>query len=404
MSKPLVLVAQLGARRHYLVPISLHAGGHLERFCTDVYFGRRPWLDPIAARVLGSRSRGFKARCHPSLPTSVVSDFPALSIAGRRPRGSQCRRWIDTGRSFGVSVVRTGFGRADTVVAFSSAALEIFEAARAAGLQTILDHATAPRDVEMAAVAQEEERFPGWAPGGAMSDPGLGAYAERQQRERALADRILCGSSFVTATLTADDATDPSRLRTVPLGVAPSVWNAGSNLRQHQGSLRVLFVGNEGLRKGLGYLIEAVKLLKSRHVRFRVAGNPGFSPLGRRALDAVCEECRPVAREEMSLWYEWADVVVLPSVSDTFGLVILEAMAAGVPVVASAASGGPDVIRDGVDGWVVPPRDAVAIAARLDELAASPGLARQIGDAARRRAEAFGVEAYTSRLLEAIAS
>jgi glycosyltransferase involved in cell wall biosynthesis len=106
----------------------------------------------------------------------------------------------------------------------------------------------------------------------------------------------------------------------------------------------------------------------------------------------------------MGAWYHWADVLVLPSVSDTFGLVILEAMAAGLPVIASEASGGPDVVRHGTDGWIVPVRDAAAIATRLDILASSATLVSQMGEAARQQASDFGAEAYAAKLLEAIAS
>lgn len=108
-------------------------------------------------------------------------------------------------------------------------------------------------------------------------------------------------------------------------------------------------------------------------------------------------------RAEIGEWYRWADVLVLPSVSDTFGLVILEAMAAGLPVIASVASGGPDVVRDDVDGWIVPVRDPEAIAERLEALAMRPELVRTMGDAARSRAAEFSPAAYGRRLLEAIA-
>ena len=118
----------------------------------------------------------------------------------------------------------------------------------------------------------------------------------------------------------------------------------------------------------------------------------------------VCEECRPVPRSEIHAWYGWADVLVLPTLSDTFGLVILEAMSSGVPVITTHASGGPDVIRDGVDGWLVPLRDPTAIAHRLDTLMRTPDLATDMGRSALERSAEFDSATYRRRLLEAITS
>lgn len=401
-STPRVLVAQLGARRHYLVPLALVEGGHLERFCTDLYFGQRPWLDRAFASVVGARAAGFEGRCHPSVPRTLVSDFPSVPLLSVATRGSASERWMCDGRRFGKAVVRGGFGRADTVMAFSSAALEIFQAARARGTATVLDHATAPRNREMAAVAEEEKRFPGWAESSALQDPGLESYSHRQARERALADRILCGSSFVAGVLQ-EEGVDPAKIRVVPLGI-DTAFRVERGSQGPRKALHVLFVGNEGLRKGLGYLLQAVKVLKSSSIRVRIAGHPGFTDEGMSHVRQVCEECRPVLRSEMPACYAWADVLVLPTVSDTFGLVILEAMARGLPVITTTASGGPDVIRHGVDGWIVPVRDSASIARRLDQLASTPGLLAAMSSAARERSAEFDSVTYRKRLLEAIVS
>ena len=398
-----MLVAQLGARRHYLVPRALAEAGHLERFCTDLYFGHRPWLDSAIASVLGRRAASFEGRCHPNVPVALVSDFPFVPLLRLATPGSATARWMHDGRRFGESVVRSGLGGANAVMAFSSAALEIFQAARTKRIATVLDHATAPRDREMAIVADEERRFPGWSESPVRQDLTLRRYSQRQAEERDLADRIICGSRFV-ADLLRDEGVDQSKIRVVPLGM--STPRAGvKRKRKKQGEpLHVLFVGNEGLRKGLSYLLEAVKSLGSSAVRLRIAGNPGFTREGMARVLQVCEECRPVPRAEIQSWYGWADVLVLPTLSDTFGLVILEAMSAGVPVITTHASGGPDVIRDGIDGWLVPLRDSTAIAHRLDTLLRASDLAINMGRAAQERAAQFDSIAYRRRLLEAITS
>jgi glycosyltransferase involved in cell wall biosynthesis len=91
----------------------------------------------------------------------------------------------------------------------------------------------------------------------------------------------------------------------------------------------------------------------------------------------------------------------LPSVSDTFGLVILEAMASGVPVISTTHTCAPDVVRDGIDGFVTPPRDAEIIAARLEQLADDRELLGSMSAQARARALEFNVDRYAERLVAA---
>ena len=101
--------------------------------------------------------------------------------------------------------------------------------------------------------------------------------------------------------------------------------------------------------------------------------------------------------------YRWADVVVLPTISDTFGLAILEAMAFGVPVITTANSGGREVIRPGVDGWLVPIRDPQAIAEKLETLLKDVELRQHLSGNAESRVRQFSEQAYCQNLVASIA-
>jgi glycosyltransferase involved in cell wall biosynthesis len=97
--------------------------------------------------------------------------------------------------------------------------------------------------------------------------------------------------------------------------------------------------------------------------------------------------------------YDWADVLVLPSISDTFALVVLEAMAAGVPVITTRNTGASDIVRDSVDGFLVPVHDPEAIANKLQMLSDDRHLLQWMSKEACSRARDFSVEAYTRRLV-----
>jgi glycosyltransferase involved in cell wall biosynthesis len=104
--------------------------------------------------------------------------------------------------------------------------------------------------------------------------------------------------------------------------------------------------------------------------------------------------------EELPELYNRASVVVFPSLNDGFGLVILEAMACRVPVIATENTGGPDVIRDGVDGFIIPIRDVEALKERLLWLYEHRDACREMGVNARKRVEEnFTVRHYGERLM-----
>jgi len=99
-----------------------------------------------------------------------------------------------------------------------------------------------------------------------------------------------------------------------------------------------------------------------------------------------------------------ADLFCLPSVQEGFGIVFLEAMAAGLPVVACRAAAIPEVVLDGVTGVLTPPRDPVALAAALEGLLRDPERARRLGAEGRRRTAGFTPRHVAERFLDAVRS
>jgi len=171
----------------------------------------------------------------------------------------------------------------------------------------------------------------------------------------------------------------------------------------------ILCVARMYPRKRIGDLLEAAALLRARipGVRVRIVGKgPEWEHVVRLhaalRLGETVSLLGDVSRERLAAEYVSADLFCLPSVQESLGIVFLEAMAAGLAVVACRAAAMPEVVEDGVTGLLAPPRDPAGLAAALETLFADPGRARAMGEAGRRAVAAYTPERVAARLMEAV--
>ena len=165
----------------------------------------------------------------------------------------------------------------------------------------------------------------------------------------------------------------------------------------HSGGFQVLFVGRLVERKGVKHLIDAVRRMPGDlRARLVVIGD-GPERQRLEALGGQVEFRGRVSDEELRATYARSDVLVLPSIVDArgdtegLGVVLLEAMSYGVPVVASDIGGITDIVEHDSSGLLVPPGDPAALAQALERLARDPALASRIGEAGEQRVRrAFG--------------
>lgn len=158
---------------------------------------------------------------------------------------------------------------------------------------------------------------------------------------------------------------------------------------------RLLFVGRLHERKGFPTAIEAFHLLADGQADLRmvVAGDGE----DRGAVDRLDPALRArvlllgsVPHDDLPPYHAACDVFLAPSVGgESFGIVLVEAMAAGLPVVASRIPGYDEVVTDGVEGFLVPPRDPAAVAAAAAAVLDDPALARKMGEAGRERSRRY---------------
>ena len=169
----------------------------------------------------------------------------------------------------------------------------------------------------------------------------------------------------------------------------------------------IVFVGQAGLRKGFLYLLQAFARLRHPHKKLKVIGSisPDIQPLMAHHDLSQVEFVGIVPNAQLLQHYSGAHVMVLPSIEEGLAMVIGEALACGCPVVASEHTGGRDFFSDGVEGFIVPPRDVDALVQRIGALMQDESLRQRMSEAALRRvAEIGGWDAYGARWVSRLAT
>nr|WP_179223221.1 glycosyltransferase family 4 protein [Microbacterium sp. Yaish 1] len=244
------------------------------------------------------------------------------------------------------------------------------------------------------AFASEAEANPGWKPflqGAALS-------VERRsvlEAEISHATDIVVPSTFAKRTFV-EAGVESGRVHVMSLGasmdheVAASLRAASSHKLKRRGPLRVLFAGQVNQRKGISYLLDAAAMLGKAAVSLQVAGP--CSPSMRRFIEQrydFVDFLGTMPRATLMARMADADLLVLPSLAEGFGLVGIEAMLVGTPAIVSEETFAGDVVTDNHDGWIVPSRSSSELASIMWRLFEDRTILEGVGAAAAETASRF---------------
>ncbi|MEA5620804.1 glycosyltransferase family 4 protein [Cronbergia sp. UHCC 0137] len=396
------LVALLGARMHYAVPRILHQAGLLEHLYTDICAikGWTKILHTIPQYLQPSSIKRLLGRIPEGIPSERITAFNrfgfdyAQKLRQARSSSETTQAFLWAGQNFCKLILEQGLVKASGIYTFNTAGLEILQNARKQGLMTVTEQTIAPKAIEYQLLQEEYQAFPDWE-SPLEADPFLLELSAREQKEWSTADIVLCGSEFVRDGIIACGESS-QKCQILPYGVD---WRflLPEHL-PHNGQLRVLTIGAIGLRKGSPYILAAAQKLKGL-ATFRMVGSlGGIQPEIKSILASHVELTGSVPRSEILNHYAWADVFLLPSICEGSATVIYEALAAGLPVICTPNTGS--VVRDGIEGFIVPIRNHKAIADKLELLAINPDLRREMSKNAGQKAKEFTLDSYKQRLLK----
>ena len=237
------------------------------------------------------------------------------------------------------------------------------------------------------------------------------AYASRDENavsrriKRAINTRLFTSVGLIQAwsrwakdSYVDDYGVDPARTFVNPPGIDLDRWRRPSDRPMRDGPPRVLFVGGDFARKG-GELLLDVGRGASRPTPSSCTPSPVTR--SRRRPNVVVHRGLGPNSPELVERYHDADVFVLPSLGECFGIATVEAMAAGLPVVASDTGGTADIVADGVNGFIVTTGDLDSLTTVLDRLVADPELCRSMGSRSAELAqERFDLTSNVRRTIE----
>ena len=280
----------------------------------------------------------------------------------------------------------------DLLVGWSSATLEAIPVAHNFGAHVVIErgssHILHQTDVLSALHVRHGRTFTGTSR----------RIIERELAEYEAADLISVPSTFAAKTFTAHGI-EAEKIFVNPYGVNLDLFAPTQRPPLTKTRAQILFVGQVGLRKGVPELLSAFSGLNADAGLCLIGPlEPGMSKPTQKNVDVIGS----VPMATLPNYYRGADVFCLPSWEEGFPLVLLQAMASGLPVVATDATGAADIINPGVEGEIVPAGDVIGLREALDRVLADPFQAKKMGMAARNRIiNGFDWRSYAARAMGA---
>lgn len=279
----------------------------------------------------------------------------------------------------------------DICVAFSNFALHTNRRAKELGAVTIVQRGSAHMLYQQKILKEEYEKL------GLKYNKTHPRILEKELMEYEEADYIFVPSIFAKRTFL-EKGIPEEKLIHASYGIDLSEFN---QIPKEDNIFRVVFAGGMSLQKGVHYLLQAFSELKLPNSELILLGS-------------ITEEIKPFFKKyegtfkwlghkpqrELHRYYSQGSVFVLSSIQDGFGMVMTQAMACGLPLISTVNTGGPDLIEDGKEGFIIPIRDVEAIKERILFFYENPDICKQMGQAAKNRVqEGFSWDDYGKQIV-----
>lgn len=395
-TQPRVFLAHPGTQYSFRLAQELARLGYLEQFWTGLCFPEQSAFVRSGLTMLPSVLRRRLAnRVLRSVPPRLVHTSPALELrALRRLHRGDSPQLVNNERNrlFQESIPEEVLLRASAVIGFDTSSWILAATANRLGRPFFLDQSICHPLEKQRALEEAERRFPQWKDASERRDSEVLRHEEEEYRR---ADCIVAASSYTRRTLV-ERGVPAEKIVVNPYGVDLDWFTPAPTIRRDR-PLRFLFVGLIGARKGVPLLLEAWRALEPKDAELWLVGPtdlatrrllpdlPGLRVIGKQPHESLPEVFRK------------CDVLVFPSFSEGFGLVILEALASGLPVITTDATAGPDILTTEDEGLVIPPNQLEPLVEGMRRFLQNEDRLPLMRFRARQLAERYTWSAYGER-------
>jgi glycosyltransferase involved in cell wall biosynthesis len=316
---------------------------------------------------------------------------------GMTGKSSQAAIYLRNER-FQRAINQVDLAAATAVVGYDTSSWLLTDRCRSLSVPLLLNQTTWHAKAKVSIINRLKEEFPEWIEEVVERLPQMLVAEEKELREASLV--VTCSSAARNSLI--ENGVPGNKVHINPYGIDSSMFSPAQ--RSNGRRFRFLFVGNVSAFKGVPLLIQAWQRLSPRSADLWLVGSApprlvanlpkldGLSYLGKinhDDLPSIMREC---------------SVLVFPSYYEGFGVVILEAMASGLPVITTTATGGADTITHGKDGWIMEPGNVEQLATAMNECLSNPKRIEDMSYEARVSATRFTWAKHAQRYLELVSS
>lgn len=397
MGRPLTLLAHPGTQHSLYLARELERHDLLSGFHTclamsaESNFARlfQPFTNVLRIE------RQWQHRLLEGVPPGKLSCYPYLEVEAwrrRRKNGSEQKILRERNDRFQRKISDKAFSEADAVIGFDTSSQILARRAVAFGKTFILERSIAhPRAFTKVATALRT-RFPEWMD---TSESKTEIDLALEDEEHHLARLIVVPSTFVAQTLE-EQGVAREKIRINPFGTDTRSFCPEARPRA-KSPLIFLFVGALSARKGLPLLLQAWRRVKPTGAELWIAGTGHVPEEEIRNAPPSVRWLGGIPRRNLPALFQEADVFVFPSFFEGLALVQLEAAACGLPIIATNASGGEDIVEEGETGFIVEAGNMDQLVQRIDQFIKSPSLVEEMKERARTKAGDWSWSAYGDR-------
>ena len=368
-----VVAFPANARFAQQVALAFLEADALKYFATTFAFEETEWGSRLLSLLFAGRTKGvlrtLRRRTIEDVPKAYLRTDPILevvrTVAAKLGVGPTLvdRIWDLESHLYTLRVARRYVPDADVIYAYEYTALEAFKRAKAEGVARILDFPSLNSRQYEILQREEKQRFPELVTrNDAYFDRKFEIRQARRDQEMEAADVVITNSSLTRRSHIAGGAS-PDKIFAVPYGAPPALERLGGRAEDQNARLRLLWAGTFGLRKGAHYLLDAWRLGKlGRVATLDIFGAVTLPRCLMGALPDGMTLRGSVDQATLFSGFDRSDVLIFPTLSDGFGMVVTEALARGLPVITTNQAGAADLIVNGKNGLIVEAGDAEALA------------------------------------------